>query len=194
MNSHPVQLILASQSPRRRQLLAQAGFEFIVDAPDDDVERHIQLNGGTLSPEQLVLASSSAKAAAIAVRHTEGIVLAADTVAECDGEILGKPTDRTDAKRMLTLMSGKRHCVLTGVCLHNCQTGQRWQHVEKTVLEMSQFPASDLEEYLDSGQWRGKAGAFGYQDGLEWVRIVSGLESNVVGLPVERLPAWLDQH
>ena len=137
------------------------------------------------------MAAALAKATSIATRHQNGIVLAADTVADCDGEILGKPIDRADAQRMLTAMSDRQHRVLTGVCLWDCESGKHSAYLEKTTLKMDQFPPDQLEAYLDSKQWQGKAGAFGYQDGLGWIHIVDGLASNVVGLPVERLSAWV---
>lgn len=181
-------LILASQSPRRRQLLTEHGFAFTVDAPHDSVERGIC---SRCSPEDLVLESALIKAAAIARQHDDGLVLAADTVAECRGEILGKPRDREHAEAMLRLMSGQRHRVLTGVCLWLCGDNRRSVHLEQTVLRMDALTDEQLEQYLDSDGWVGKAGAFGYQDGLDWVHIEQGLASNVVGLPVERLPGWI---
>ncbi len=189
MTNQPViHLILASQSPRRQQLLRTAGWQFTVDPPDDSVEQAVD---GSLPPEQFVAAAALAKATSIAARHEIGIVLAADTVADCDGEILGKPTDRADAARMLTTMSNRTHRVLTGVCLWDCQSEKHTSYVEQTTLKMDAFPSDQLDAYLDSQQWQGKAGAFGYQDGLDWIHIVEGLESNVVGLPVERLSNWL---
>ena len=189
MTSQPeTHLILASQSPRRQQLLREAGWQFKVDPPDDSVEQAVD---ESLPPEQFVEAAALAKATSIGARHETGIVLAADTVADCDGEILGKPTDRTDAARMLTAMSNRTHRVLTGVCLWDCKSEKHASYVEQTTLKMDAFPCDQLDAYLDSGQWRGKAGAFGYQDGLGWIHIVDGLESNVVGLPVERLSNWL---
>lgn len=190
MNSQPVALILASQSPRRQELLREAGWQFTVDPPDDSVEQAID---STLPSGQFVQAAALAKASTIASRHETEIVLAADTVADCDGEILGKPVDRVDAARMLTAMSNRTHRVLTGVCLWDCQSGKHASYVEQTTLKMDAFPSDQLEAYLDSGQWQGKAGAFGYQDGLNWIHIVDGLASNVVGLPVERLSEWIEE-
>ncbi len=190
MTSQQVKLILASQSPRRQELLRESGWQFTVDPPDDSVEQAVDR---TLPSGRFVEAAALAKANAIAVRHETGIVLAADTVADCDGEILGKPTDRLDAARMLTVMSNRTHRVLTGVCLWDCESGKHASYVEQTTLKMDAFPSDDLEAYLDSGQWQGKAGAFGYQDGLDWIHIVEGLASNVVGLPVERLGIWVDE-
>lgn len=183
-------LILASQSPRRKQLLTDAGYDFTVDAPDDSVERGICSN---CSPKELVIESAFLKAAAIANRHDSGLVLAADTVAVCGSETLGKPTNREHAEKMLMMMSGKEHRVLTGVCLRLAGTDRIKTWLEETTLVMSVWNEEELQNYLDSDGWVGKAGAFGYQDGLDWVRIVEGLESTVVGLPIEKLPQWIDQ-
>jgi septum formation protein len=188
MPSQPFQLILASQSPRRQQLLQEAGYVFTVDPPNDSVEAAVD---ATLPSDQFVLAASLAKANAIAAKHQQDIVVAADTVADCNGQILGKPTDRNDARRMLETMSSQTHRVLTGVCLIDCQTGRFVSRLEETTLTMDAFPEDQLNSYLDSGAWQGKAGAFGYQDGLDWIHIVEGLASNVVGLPVERLDGWI---
>jgi septum formation protein len=184
------ELILASQSPRRKQLLTEAGYTFTVDAPDDSVERGIC---SSCSPEELVIESAFLKAAAIATRHESGLVLAADTVAVCGSETLGKPTDRDHAEKILRMMSGKQHRVLTGVCLRLAGTDRIKTWLESTTLVMSQWKEEELQTYLDSDGWVGKAGAFGYQDGLDWVRIVEGLESTVVGLPIEKLPEWISE-
>ena len=182
-------LILASQSPRRRQLLTEAGFKFTVRAPSDEVERGIC---SSCSPEDTVLEGAFLKARAIAKGVDEGLVLAADTVAECQAEVLGKPTDRDHAERMLRLMSGKTHRVLTGVCLWDCPSNRRVCFLEQTVLKMDALSNEQLNEILDSDSWVGKAGGFGYQDGLDWLHVESGLESNVVGLPVEKLAGWIE--
>ena len=183
-------LILASQSPRRRQLLTEHGFVHTVDPPHDSVERGICSH---CSPEELVLEAALLKAAAIAKNHESGLILAADTVAECRGEILGKPRDREHAEAMLRRMSGQRHRVLTGVCLWLCGSNRHSVHLEQSVLHMDRLTDQQLEQFLDSDEWIGKAGAFGYQDGLDWVHIEDGLASTVVGLPVERLPGWIDE-
>lgn len=188
MTSRNIELILASQSPRRRQLLTDHGFEFTVNAPDDSIERGIC---SKCSPEELVLESAFVKARAIARELETGLVLAADTVAVCKSEILGKPVDREHAEKMLKLMSGQMHHVLTGVCLWHRPSDSRSLHLEQTMLRMDPLSESQLKLILDSDGWIGKAGGFGYQDGLDWLHIESGLESNVVGLPVERLESWI---
>ena len=182
------ELILDSQSPRRKQLLTDAGYQLVIDAPDDSVERGMCSN---CSPEELVIESAFLKATAIANRHESGLALAADTVAVCGSETLGKPTNREHAEKMLRMMSGKEHRVLTGVCLRIAGTDRIKTWLEETTLVMSVLSDDKLEDYLDSDGWVGKAGAFGYQDELDWVRIVNGLESTVVGLPIEKLQGWI---
>jgi septum formation protein len=119
------------------------------------------------------------------------IVLAADTVAECDGFVLGKPHDEHHAREMLEQLSGREHRVLTGLCLWRLGDQEPLVGVEATTLRMDRLSNVQLDEYLASGQWEGKAGAFGFQDRLGWVHIVEGSESNVVGLPMELLAKML---
>ena len=187
-------LILARQSPRRRELLTAAGYTFTVRAPDDSVEKGVC---SKCSPGQLVVDSAVAKAAAIAAESEKqvtgpSIILAADTVGVCKAEVLGKPVDADHAERMLKLMSGTAHEVLTGVCLWHLPSNAFMNYLEKTTVEMDVLSQSMINDYLDTDLWIGKAGAFGFQDGLDWVRIVEGLASTVVGLPIERLPQWLE--
>jgi len=115
------------------------------------------------------------------------VVIGCDTVAVCDGEILGKPRNIDDARRMLRLLGGKRHETLSGLCLVNTASGETLVEVDRTILLMHKLTDESLEAYLASRQWEGKAGAFGYQDGLDWLEILEGSESNVVGLPLELL-------
>ena len=182
--SNSCNLILASGSPRRKELLSAAGVQFDVIVPDESVELSVPSD---LCPEAFVAEASFRKSKAIADSVKKKLVVAADTVAEVNSEILGKPGDREHARQILSLLSGKRHKVLTGITVWNCETGDYWTHVETTTLHMDRRPENEIEDYLDSEQWIGKAGAFGYQDGLDWVRIIDGLESNVVGLPIELL-------
>lgn len=177
-------LVLASGSPRRKQLLKQAGLQFQVIIPDDSVETGVC---SAQIPENFVREASCRKAESVAINLDQAVVIAADTVAVCDGKIMGKPVDREDAKNMLRAMSGKRHFVLTGITVWHRPSNKSCSHVESTELQMAELDVELLEKYLDTDDWIGKAGAFGYQDGLDWVQIVAGYESNVVGLPVEIL-------
>ena len=189
MNPGAAKLILASRSPRRRELLAEAGYRFEVVPPRESAEKEAF---GDEGPADLVARLAWQKAADVALRIKTGIVLACDTVAECEGRILGKARDERDAREMLSLLSGRVHRVYSGLCLWPVVEGMPKTRTDCTVLKMDPLSDAQLDAYLTSGQWRGKAGAFGYQDRLGWVHVVEGSESNVVGLPMELLAEMLD--
>ena len=181
-------LILASRSPRRRQLLTEAGYEFEVVPASESAEC------GTCSresPAELVARLALQKATEVAGRIQTGLILACDTVAECDGQILGKPPSIELAERMLRMLSGREHRVLSGVCLWQLPERAPMLEVAVTRLQMDKLSEQQLAEYLESGRWEGKAGAFGYQDGNDWLHILDGSPSNVVGLPMELLSKML---
>ena len=183
-------LILASGSPRRAQLLSAAGYEFSVQVAGDEAEC------GVCSREtapEMVARYAYRKAADVVARNPRGLVVAADTVASCVGQILGKPRDQEHAEAILRTLSGRRHDVYTGVCLWSIESQKCLVDVVRTELEMLPLSESMLQQYLDSMLWEGKAGAFGYQDGNDWLTVLNGgSESNVVGLPMERLAELLE--
>ena len=123
--------------------------------------------------------------------YPDCLVLGCDTVAECGGRILGKPADEAHARRMLQTLSGREHHVLSGLCLWPLPDGEPAVRVAMTTLRMDRLTPEQLDAYLADGQWEGKAGAFGYQDGLDWVHVIEGSESNVVGLPLKLLAEML---
>lgn len=175
--------------------MAEAGYEFNVITPDESIEASFDQ---PLPPTELVaeLANRKAQAVAEELSGVDGgcIVLAADTIAECDGRILGKPKDESDARAMLSWMSGRQHYVLSGVCMKALAGGLQTSEetvVVSTTLQMAPLTEDWLEPYLKTGKWAGKAGAFGFQDGLGFVEILEGSESNVVGLPMERVSLLL---
>ena len=201
-------LALASRSPRRRSLLADAGFVFATLPSEEGVEEANE--DAALEPRELVrkLAESKARNVAWRIRlRTEDArkalaeafdafpqltdapiwALGCDSVAEVGGEILGKPRDRADAERMLRKLSGTRHAVHTGLAIWSPDNldAPLFSQVETSTLEMTPLSEAQLNDYLASGKWEGKAGAFGYQDGNDWLRLVAGSDSNVVGLPLE---------
>jgi len=191
----PFPLILASSSPRRRQLLTEAGYQFTVVEPSEAVEQAAAATAASIAPQNLVARLAFIKAQDVATHVERGVVIACDTVAECQGQILGKPADRPDARRMLSLLRGQEHRVYSGLCLWRKPDEERRLQIAETKLVMDPISDAAIEQYLDSGQWQGKAGAFGYQDGLDWVHIIEGSESNVVGLPMEMLkPMLADFH
>ena len=124
-------------------------------------------------------------------RIAAGLVLGCDTVAECDGQVLGKPDNEEHARAMLQTLSGREHRVLSGLCLWPVPDDEPTVRVAVTSLRMDDLTSEQLDAYLADGGWEGKAGAFGYQDGLDWVHILEGSESNVVGLPMELLSEML---
>jgi septum formation protein len=183
-------LILASSSPRRRQLLDEWGYAF------DVIEPHPAAECGVCSretPPELVARLARQKAADVAARTGHGIVVGCDTVAECCGQILGKPSNRDHARQMLTLLAGREHRVYSGLCLWRRPDDEVRLAVAVTTLVMEAFSGEQLEQHLAGGGWEGKAGAFGFQDGLDWVHIVEGSETNVVGLPMELLEQLLGE-
>jgi len=178
----PVRLVLASQSPRRRQLLQEAGYQFEIIVPDPSAECGVCSRE---TPPELVARLALQKAANVAPRVAAGIVIGCDTVAECAGQILGKPENREHAENMLRRLSGRVHHVYSGLCLWRRPDNRQRLDVAVSQLRMDRLSESQLQQYLDSNAWEGKAGAFGFQDGLEWVKLLEGSPSNVVGLPME---------
>jgi septum formation protein len=185
-------LVLASGSPRRKELLAEAGYDFRVVAARDGVEEgRLCSNCG---PAELVIDLAIVKlndvVAQLAGEGGPLLVLAADTVAECDGQILGKPADEDHAAAMMRRLSGRPHRVYTGVALAWIASGVA-EHLAAeavvTTLRMNELSEAWIADYVASGAWEGKAGGFGYQDGLGFVHVETGSESNVVGLPMERV-------
>ena len=178
-------LILASASPRRRQLLAEAGFVFETLPPDENAEDKCRTNE---PPKEYVQRLAFQKTKNVANKVEQGIILGGDTVVLCGESLLEKPIDRNDARKMLQQLRGQVHHVLSGLCFIKKQIGCEMtmcQGTDVTRLVMQPISDDDLETYLDTDMWQGKAGAFGYQDGNDWITILEGSESNVVGLPME---------
>lgn len=175
-------LILASSSPRRRQLLVEAGVDFeVIDPripePQDGVEG--------LSPGRRAEAAAYFKARAVAERHPDAIVLAGDTVVSVADKILGKPADSEEARRMLRTLSGTRHEVITGVALLG-PGGQRLIASAVTRVTMREITGDEIDAYVDSGEWMGKAGAYAIQETADrYIEAVEGSFTNVVGMPME---------
>jgi septum formation protein len=176
-----MRLVLASASPRRRELLAAAGLIVHVDPVDVDE----QPRTGE-PPEDYVARVAAAKAAAGRARHPDAVVIGADTTVVVDGDMLGKPEDDHDAARMLRQLSGRRHDVLTGITVmagHRAAT-----RVERTGVWFATLSADDVAWYVASGEPRDKAGAYAIQGlAARFIPRIEGSYSNVVGLPVAAL-------
>lgn len=173
-------LVLASASPRRRDLLAQIGVmpQAILPADLDETPLKGELPGAHAAR------LAAAKAAAIAVLRPDAVVLAADTVVACGRRILPKAEDAATARRCLELLSGRRHRVIGGVCLI-APGGRRLARTVTTTVAFKRLTAAEIDGYLASGDWHGKAGGYAIQGpAAVFVRFLSGSYSNVVGLPL----------
>lgn len=181
--------MLASGSPRRAELARAEGWRVEIVAPPEAVEENAPPRGETETLEAFVTRLAVAKAAAVVASGARGLVLACDTLSEVDGLPLGKPVDEADARRMLEALSGRRHRVVSGVCLWNATDGGDAAapvtgHAESTLF-MPPLDDAFIAGYLATDLWRGKAGACGFQDGHVPLELVAGSASNVVGLPLE---------
>jgi septum formation protein len=172
-------LILASRSPQRRAILEQLGIEFAVTIPEVEELR-------TGPPAEVVLENAYRKAAAVAQHRPDAIVLGVDTLVCVGAQIYGKPVDAAGARETLLALAGRRHAVMSGVCVIE-------EAVARTAAATTfvEFPALDdrlLEWYLDSGEWRERAGGYAIQGrGAALVARIEGDYLNVVGLPVSTL-------
>lgn len=176
-----MRLILASSSPRRRELLELAGLNFSVYAPDCD-----ESNAKGLAPETAAATTAKKKAAAAVAVFPDDIVIGADTIVVVDGKALGKPGGAEDAKSMLHMLSGRKHSVFTGVCVF--YGGQSAVFCEKTDVLFYELTDFEINEYISTGEPFDKAGAYGIQGrGALFVRRIDGDYYNVVGLPLARL-------
>lgn len=184
-------LILASASPRRVELLRAAGFAFDVDPADIDEETGV----AHLSPRDLAASLALAKAAHVAGRHERAVILGADTVVGIGDERFGKAETPDAARAMLRAQMGRRQSVFTGVAIvpSHDRGGRTLHEVVESVVEMRPMTDAELDAYIATDEWRGKAGAYGIQDGRDdpFVRLISGPFSNVVGLPIERVTELL---
>jgi septum formation protein len=147
------------------------------------------------TPPELVARLAYQKAADVIqkIDVDERIVVACDTVAEHRGLVLGKPHDVDHAREMLLRLRGQEHRVYSGLCLWGRATGNRCVRVDCSTLVLKNFSDVELEEYLESDLWIGKAGSLGFQDGPAWLRLLRGSATNVVGLPMELLAEMLSR-
>ncbi len=181
-------LILASQSPRRRELLAREGLSFRVEVRETE-----ELHDATLPPEELCARNAAAKAEAVAAEFPQDTVIGADTLVFIDGEPLGKPADVAEAVAMLTRLQGCRHSVCTAVAVI-LPGGERRDFAETTTVRFRPLSAADIRRYLDAVYVLDKAGAYAIQEHGEM--IIEGIDGdldNVIGLPVTRLLSVLSR-
>lgn len=185
----PDNLILASTSERRRALLKAAGYSFRVAEPlfeEPPTPQH------HFSPAGHTEGMAFFKVSSLSHKYQDCVILGADTIAVVGNELIGKPADREDARRILQRLANTTHTVITGMALLRPSTGRRLMRHDVTELRVRPLSSSAIESYLDSGAWRGKAGAYGIQDQDDpFVERLEGSFSNVVGLPMELLAKML---
>ena len=182
-----MKLVLASASPRRRELMALAAPAYEVCVSDVD-------ESALTAPDPAALAQvlADAKCAAAAALRPGDVVVGCDTVVDVDGQVLGKPRDREDARRMLDSLSGRTHRVHTGVCIQ--APGEQRHFCVTTEVEFWPLDAAERDAYLDSGEPYDKAGAYAIQGGAAaFVSGYDGSYNNVIGLPTERLAERLNR-
>lgn len=182
-------LILASASPRRRELLHEAGYEFQVHPAEVNEEDYPP----AILPADLALHLARIKAETIAGQFTDDFVLAADTVVAFGDQILGKPHGEAHALQMLQLLSGTTHIVITGIALirgvdHYLKTTRVMSCVRMRTLK-----DDEIKRYIATGDWQGKAGGYGIQDVDPFVTRVAGCHTNIVGLPMTSTRKLLDE-
>jgi septum formation protein len=182
-------LVLASASPRRRELLAQAGFTFdVISADVPEVRKPGE------DPIRFVTRLAREKAEAVLATHAvtpDTMILGADTIVLVDDEVLGKPRDAADAARMLRLLSGQTHQVITGVCLAKGRERQR--AAEVTFVRFATLSDDEIAEYVATGEPLDKAGAYAIQGRAgRWVPRIHGCYFNVVGLPLALVSSMIE--
>jgi septum formation protein len=171
-------LVLASGSPRRAEILRSVGWDFVKDAPDVDES---ELDGET--PEDYVLRLAATKAAAVSGKHPDQIILGADTTVVISGEIVGKPTDIADARRMIEMLKGNSHEVLTGVAV--VKNGSTKTGLERTLVNFSRMSEAEINFLVEKGDPLDKAGAYAVQaQAALFIEGIVGDYWNVVGLPI----------
>jgi septum formation protein len=177
------QYILASQSPRRKQLLKLLGLNFKVFHPQ------IEENHKGEKPLTYAKKLAEEKAEAANRKFKNKIIIAADTIVVIDNHILEKPISENDAKRMLKTLSGRTHIVYTAICVINQLNGKKITDYEKTFVTFRKLNPAEIDEYIKTGSCMDKAGAYGIQDdlGAVFVSKVNGCYYNVVGLPLQKL-------
>jgi len=181
-------IILASQSERRREILEKFGIEFSVIVPTDD---EISPDG-KLSPVNFVQENSRRKCESVAAKFNKNnenaIIIGCDTIASLNGKIIGKPKSKNDAKRILRMLSGTKHQVITCITVIKTPENKTITTFDTTQINMMPMTNEEIDAYVESGEALGKAGAYAIQEtGDRFVRISQGSFYNVVGLPIEKL-------
>lgn len=187
MNGGRPRLLLASASPRRRQLLSEAGFEFEVIPPTVD-----EVFSGTFTLHEATAWNALRKARRIARAHPDDVVLGADTLVELDGRVIGKPSDRAEAVRILRQLSGRTHVVASSVCITHLGRGRSENFTVASRVVFKKLDDHMIQDYLARIDPLDKAGAYAAQGhGRAIIARIIGSRSNVIGLPMDETTAAL---
>jgi septum formation protein len=181
MSSSSPRLILASASPRRQSLLRDAGYDPVVHPSNLD-EASLEEPG--ILPADLAMRLAIAKAAAVSERFPDDVVLAADTVVAFGDQAIGKPEDAEDARNMLSLLAGTTHLVITAVAVQRRTTEHLAAISVTSAVRMRPLTAAQIDRYIATDAWVGKAGGYGIQDKDPFVERMTGCQTNIVGLPM----------
>ena len=188
-NTPMKKIILASGSPRRKELLAEAGIKFDIDVSDYEEDMTLDL-----SPHELAKYLSAGKAHAVAGKYKNAVIIAADTFVVFQGEILGKPHTKENAEKMLIKLSGNTHSVVTGLTIIDTATGETISEAHESKLYFREITQEEIDEYIDSGEPLGMAGAYAIQGGAgKFVEKIEGDRSSIIGLPMKALLKRLKQ-
>ena len=178
-----ISIILASSSPRRKQLLAEAGYKFTIVWPDID-ESAFDIEG--ISPCECAERLALAKAKSVAEKFPDCLVLGADTVADFEGEIIGKAADAKEAEEITRMLFSGPHKVITAVAIVRISDGTEIVESDSTTVYPKKLTDNQIAEHVKGGSWRGKAGAYAIQEGGdEFIERIEGSLTNVMGLPME---------
>ena len=183
------QFILASASPRRRQLLAEAGYKFTVIHPNIDESSFAadRISPGKYS-EQLALA----KAKSVVQKYPDSLVIGADTIVDSRGEIIGKPVDAKEARRIIQRLFSEPHKVITGLAICRFRDGVEIVTCDCTTVYPKQLTQDQIDEHIKSSRWIDKSGAYAIKEnGDEFIERIEGSLTNVMGLPMELLEQLL---
>jgi len=186
---YPVSIILASASPRRKQLLAEAGYKFTVVRPEID-ESAFPVEGieACEYAERLALA----KAKDVAEKYPDSLVIGADTVVDFQGQIIGKPADAKEAEQITKKLFSRPHKVITGIAIVRLSNGIELSESDTTTIYPKRLTSEQIDEHIKSETWRDKAGAYAIKEnGDEFIERIQGSLTNVMGLPMELLERLL---
>ncbi|NIA23069.1 MAG: septum formation protein Maf [Proteobacteria bacterium] len=178
-------IVLASKSPRRIELLKREGLDFKITPSDINEERFYDDDA---TPEKNAMKIAVEKAKTVSPKYKDSFIIAADTMVVIGGKILGKPVNRDEARYMIQLLSGKVHRVITGFCVLYSETNEYVTSFSKTDVTFKPLSLKEIDEYLDKIEFLDKAGAYAIQDyGNTIIKKIEGNKDNVMGLPVKRV-------